>query len=636
MRLSLGVAAVAVVVLGLAPSGARALEATGASAPDGGPAMPALSEHDAALRAAILKEAEQASEARLKEMKEELREEVRAEVTTASVTPQELEAIPIEKPRLQFFELNGYFRVRPALYNNLTLGWSHPDPMGYYLFPRDFSNAGTRSAVSADLRLRLDPTLNVSEGIRVKAQIDVLNNLVLGSTPGGAYGNFTTPGGQLFSQTQNPPTSAGDVFRNSVQATRAWAEVETPVGELRFGRMGSQWGLGMYQNDGNCLDCDYGNTVDRIAFAAKIADHYVIPMLDFSTSGPLYNPYAGDPLGQPIAFDHGIAAYEYGLVLAKKDTDEELKKKQEAGSHSINYGFYGVWRLVDHEAVGYGDDPAALANFYGPTGPPNTLNSNYPTATKSPNYVDVRSASLLTPDVWFRYQTRRFRVEAEAIWVTGNFKTHWYDPVTKAPDTTSHLVYVNQFGGALQSEYHLLSDGALRLGFDLGLASGDNSPGFGNHPERGPTNGPGSIDGLQYNCSKTVGEPCPDNTINNFSFNRDYRIDLILWRQLLGGVTDAFYLKPGISYALTDGLNISFTAVYSQALHVLSTPGGAAPLGLELDTGIHFNSDDGFIATFDYGILFPFAGLGEIASSAGPAVSASIAQTVRLLLGVRY
>jgi uncharacterized protein (TIGR04551 family) len=660
MRLGLSVAAVA--VLGLSVTGsARAIDLVGM--PDGGAARAevagpdaglTLSEHDAALRAQILKEVQQANDAQLKKMQEEMKEQIRAEVTTASVTSQEFEPIPIEKPRLQFFELNGYFRTRPAWYNNLTLGWTRPDPMGYYLFPRDYSNPNTRSVVSADLRLELDPTLNVSEGIRIKAQINVLRNLVYGSTPGGPYGNFGVSAGQLFSQTQTAPTSAGAIFTASVEATRAWAEVMTPVGELRFGRMGNQWGLGMYHNDGNCIDCDYGDTVDRIAFATKIADHYVIPAIDFATSGPLYNPYAGDPLGQPIAFDHGIASYEYLLVIARKDTGEELLRKQEEGKASINYGFYGSWRLVDHEAVGFGDDPSAINNFYSAwskskaaTGP-NTPNSNDVVAPGIPNYVDVRNASLFSPDVWFRYQTKALRVEAEFTWVTGNFRTLW-DPYSLPPNQdVSHLIYVNQFGGALETEYKMLPNGALKLGFYAGIASGDNSPGFGNHPDHPPappsgsTDGtnpkaplPGSIDGRQYNCV-TGQEPCPDNTINNFRFNRDYRIDLILWRELLSTVTDAFYLKPTVDYTLTEGLDWGLGIIYSQALHALSTPGLSAPLGIEVDTGIHYASDDGFIATLDYGIFFPFHGMGEIATPPYSFQFPYIAQTIRILFGVKF
>jgi len=50
---------------------------------------------------------------------------------------------------------------------------------------------------------------------------------------------------------------------------RVWAKVNTQLGELVFGRMGYHWGLGVLHNDGNCLDCDFGDTYDRVAFSPR-------------------------------------------------------------------------------------------------------------------------------------------------------------------------------------------------------------------------------------------------------------------------------------------------------------------------------------------------------------------------------
>ena len=34
-------------------------------------------------------------------------------------------------------------------------------------------------------------------------------------------------------------------------------------------------------------------------------------------------------------------------------------------------------------------------------------------------------------------------------------------------------------------------------------------------------------------------------------FNRDYKVDMIMWRHLFGAVTNAVYAKPFIQYDLT-------------------------------------------------------------------------------------
>ena len=46
---------------------------------------------------------------------------------------------------------------------------------------------------SANMRLRVEPTLNVSERVRVKAQIDVLDNYVLGSSASDLFDQSRSP-----------------------------------------------------------------------------------------------------------------------------------------------------------------------------------------------------------------------------------------------------------------------------------------------------------------------------------------------------------------------------------------------------------------------------------------------------------
>ena len=68
--------------------------------------------------------------------------------------------------------------------------------------------------------------------------------------------------------------------------------------------------------------------------------------------------------------------------------------------------------------------------------------------------------------------------------------------------------------------------------------------------------------------------------IRNFRFNPAYRVDLILWREILQGVTDAFYLKPTARYEFIDGLAATASIVYSQAMYAASTPSTTSrPLG---------------------------------------------------------
>ena len=122
---------------------------------------------------------------------------------------QPLPAWPQQREKtLQFFELHGYIRFRSYLFHELNLGiWQGTQgPRAPFTIPytefgsnghvqprrrnpasscaqRDKSNCRTDNLTSADMRLRLEPTINVTEQVRVKAQLDVFDNLVLGSTP---------------------------------------------------------------------------------------------------------------------------------------------------------------------------------------------------------------------------------------------------------------------------------------------------------------------------------------------------------------------------------------------------------------------------------------------------------------------
>ena len=102
------------------------------------------------------------------------------------------------------------------------------------------------------------------------AQVDVLDNTIMGSTPDSLI-NYRRPGvrtnlaptGALYT-TQDPPELGRNSLVTSIRAKRAWGEVDSEFGSLRFGRMPWHFGRGIAFNNGNCPDCDGGTTVDRI------------------------------------------------------------------------------------------------------------------------------------------------------------------------------------------------------------------------------------------------------------------------------------------------------------------------------------------------------------------------------------
>ncbi|MGC4117549.1 MAG: TIGR04551 family protein [Myxococcales bacterium] len=332
----------------------------------------------------------------LDKQKEEVRDEVRAQVATQSANRALEEEFQFheEKKKLELFELNGYFRVRPELFHQFDMRRG-ADPMGFHLFPLPLQNPQGKTLADANMRWRLEPTLNVSEDVRIHAQIDLLDNVILGSTPDGGFGlsDRTIWVADGNNANQVPPTAGTNWIRDSIQIRRAYGEVNTPVGQLLFGRMGSQWGMGILRNSGNGIDSDYGDTVDRFMFVAKVADHYIVPMIDFVAEGPS-SAQRAQMMGQPFDGEQLDDATDYSLAIARRDSDLEITRKLAAGQYILNYGAYFTYRRQSTDADAYyrqnleNFDPQATGGFL------------------------PRDAQLYIPDIWLKFQTKKLKLEA--------------------------------------------------------------------------------------------------------------------------------------------------------------------------------------------------------------------------------
>ncbi|WP_224364305.1 TIGR04551 family protein [Hyalangium versicolor] len=586
-----------------APTPATAAPVPAAPASPGASSAPATSAPTAAPVAAeggeLTPEMQRELDRRLEAAKQEMREEIRAQMATQSLSSDWQQEFSEEKRKLELFTLDGYFRVRPSLFYKFDLGKARERA----LFPTRSDNENTQAG--ANMRVRLEPTFNISEEVRLKLQVDMLDNLLFGSTPDSSQSGrdvFT-----VFSESQNP-SPAGTTLKDSIYVKRAYGEVSTPVGILRFGRMGSQWGLGMLHNDGNCLDCDFGDNVDRIQFVTEpFAGFYVTPMVDFNSEGITSESVAPDPQRETFDYTNSDDSHSYVIAIARRDTDQQIKEKLENNQGVLNYGLHFTYRTQRWDNAGTG-----------------LLNSSF-------SFVP-RDATLYMPDLWVRYEEKAFRLEAELSLIGGSIGNRAADAASASDPAQNQSLRVLQFGGVAQGEYKLVN-GNLHLGLEVGVASGDKAAGFGNYQRGRVVNQGGeSIDGPQYSCGSGG---CADNAIRNFRFNRSYRVDLILWRELIGGLTDAAYVKPSVKYSLADGFDLFGSVIYSQALYAESTPSTTnRALGLEVDLGARYETEDGFVAGINWGILFPMAGLQEPPDVAQR--DFETAQAIRGTLAVRF
>ncbi len=572
-------------------------------------------------------------EAARKEMKD-LREEMRAQLANQSVAQGWQDDWVPEKRKLETFVPDGYLRIRPELLYHMDLGRGQ-DPSGYELFPRSPASARDRTIAGVNMRFRFEPTFNVSEEVRIRTQIDMLDNTMFGSTPDYGFSRGLATGYAwdrdefgIFSQSQVPQSSGINALTDSIRVKRLWGEVSTPVGILRFGRMGSHWGLGMLHNDGNRLDDDLGDNVDRIMFVAEpVSGWYVTPMIDFNVEGP----QTTRDTGAPIDLSNSDDAHSLIIAAARRDTDTQAKAKIEAGQTVFNFGVRFEHRWQKNDPNDYYGNP-----FLNEDGP------EYGRGGYS-GYVQ-RFAKLFIPNLWAKVERKEFRVELEFASIFGDVTNRATVGATSHLPENRQALGILQFGGVLQAEYRLL-DQALRIGVELGFASGDQAYGLGNRPRRrtGLPSGNtqrGDIDGRQYRCDVS---DCPDDQIRNFRFNRAYRVDMILFRELLGGITDAIYVKPQASYRVTDGFNVFAALIYSRTIFAESSPSGRDNnLGIEINAGARYETEDGFFGELRWGILFPLDGMRNN-NAAGmnqidmvTPIALESAQALRGSIGIRF
>ena len=157
---------------------------------------------------------------------------------------------------------DGHYRARTQYFNSLSLSNTNPNSEG--------------AALYIDHRLRLQPGFLLSDRVAIFSQLDVLPYVLWGDEAVQRVDPALGETPLVLSQATQPPTTEeGGATLQNIQATRVWAEVQTGVGQLRFGRMPLEWGAGMVFNAGNEPWQEFGDTVDRVQFTGRAGDVYL-------------------------------------------------------------------------------------------------------------------------------------------------------------------------------------------------------------------------------------------------------------------------------------------------------------------------------------------------------------------------
>lgn len=481
-------------------------------------------------------------------------------------------------------QIDGHFRFRGELLHNLDLDHGLT-PSQKPLFPVPLADPASQNLTHADMRLRTDIAIYSPLGdVAVKARLDFLDNVAFGSMPDGP-----------------PQTVTSQTAGAYVAVRQVWAEALTPFGLLSVGRTGSHWGLGMLTHGGDCLECDGGDSADRIAFITPVFGHIVAAAYDVGFSGPSVLRASR----RSLDLDPSDDVRSWTVALMRYNTPWAVERRRDAGKTTLNYGAFVSSRSQEN------DVPA----WYVPSSVVSGIDASQ---------VIRRDLKAVGSDVWVRADFPYGRIELEAAYLWGNIGQGSLIPGVVFPETLTS----SQWGAALETEFGK-KDWFARFGLNAGVASGDGAPGFGATPGAyDPAPLPGDLDGPQANLPSDV-------AVNNFRFHPNYRVDRILFREIVGTVTDAFYVRPHVHFVFgqvgAGNFKFELAGIYSQALNEASTPGNAAPLGVEINPTLSWEGR-AFSASLEHALLMPFSGLDNINTG----LSATSAQLLRVNLWMAF
>lgn len=537
------------------------------------------------------------------------------------------------RKKYDIIRVDGYLRGRGDWAKNWNLGFADDPDFGGAPFQQALSCQSTGvggcedSITSSNLRLRLEPRLELTNTMSVHTQIDLLDNVVLGSTPDGA------PPLGAFSGGTAAPLAGVNSDANSIVVRRAWGEVATSLFLLKFGRMPDHFGLGIVANSGRRndtdyaqwetlwmpgaeanvggandtsydLDSDYGDTVDRAMISVEIPGTPLRAALamDWPSNGLTTATGPRSTFGgQPWDLDDVDDTSAWMLAIAKMDAPSDFKDTVDRGKLALNFGGRMQRRSqdVDYDLTGFVPGTAA-----------------------DPDKLVQRGLSSYLFGGWVKAGWKKILFEAEAAFLMGSI-----DALDDLGFDES--IDLQSFGGVARASTKAFDD-KLGLGLELGLATGDDH----DNAVQGRTH-------LRYS---SMVPTSADDTITRFVFDPDYKVDLILFRELIGAVSNAFYVRPRMSYQLTKAITFRAQNVTSAAVKPVSTPGNSTFWGTEFDADLAY-SGDGFHAGLAYGVLFPLGAMDHPtdANNSFPfgnnnqnAGVSSNAHTFQLRLGIEF
>jgi len=478
--------------------------------------------------------------------------------------------------------LHGYYRIR---YNNtFDLGW---------LTKKDDGDSNWWSYF--DQRMLLQPTLVIADPIQINMELDLLNNVVFGDNEierlptvitqrkpndlqiidNVRYGELDFNQGDLLSQSVSDTDRNGNPVE-SVRIRQLYANVSLGIGYLRFGRMASQFGMGLFANSGSPFlrstrpdindnnsgfNSNGGDIYDRIMFGTRIAGIYY-PIL-------MYDRIAEDDFRTGTNDVHAFSLLQYvrGIKFADSGSFDagaliQARVQQSTDAHIMIYDLWAKGGYAGFSLEGEGAAIQGSATFIDHDTVEDLEESGLPTGEGG----DKVQASAYIAATRFKYDVGR--------WGAG-LEYGFSSPADPNPD--------REFDSAAASN---ISQAAA-----LSKTDPDNAA-------------------MQVDFTNTVmqNQAAFGKNVFTFPFDPNYNVDLILWNQLFGPMKNAMYFKASGFIKPLDEMYIELDVLSSYINESYQGKNGedaAHDLGWEADLTFAYTFHKRFTWNAQFGYFLP-------------------------------
>ncbi|MBQ4438169.1 hypothetical protein II898_04755 [bacterium] len=480
---------------------------------------------------------------------------------------------------VKYFELYGYFNVANTFSYNMKLSGNNPYMASRNTINNVVTDETTGERVTREtnehvlnwawLKLHLEPVINIAETMEIHTKLSIFGNTAMGADN---Y-EFDKKENGLLHDAQLS-TSANIVFEG------LWGVFDTPIGQLKVGRMPFHWGLGILYSDGNQFNTlSSGNYLDRLQLTIPVMGFKIIPAFDLASTGLLdkYHDYFIDASQKDDGFNVSLMftmQEDDPAVLENKILNE--KTVVEVGAmvmFSWKNTSSGEWAKSDENG---GDVEPTSDHFVDPD--------------KVYAYTG-QGAKLWKLDAWLNLHYKIFSLKTELAFLTGTIGK------VRLDDGREKSVKTQMVGWAADLGFRVIPKK-----FHIGLLTGIASPDDADYVQGDSWSTPGN----SINNSSTKS----DRTVENFRFNKDYNFNSALWNNFLGRFTAGYYASLTMTYFFLDTLKGYVGTTYSMALKENNSLGGKGlPNAIEPFIGIDYANKSGMRLGTRYQIGVPFSGL---------------------------